>query len=40
MAKKNNQSFMKPMAISSELSEFIGTGPVVVPDVKTKIRKS
>ena len=37
MAKKNNASFMKPMIVSSELSEVIGTGPMPRTQVTKKL---
>ncbi|MCB1067421.1 MAG: hypothetical protein KDK96_08970 [Chlamydiia bacterium] len=37
MAKKNNASFMKPMNVSKELSEVIGTGPMPRTQVTKKL---
>lgn len=37
MAKKNNESFMKPMTVSSELSEVIATGPMPRTHVTKKL---
>ncbi len=37
MPKKNNASFMKPMTVSSELSEVIGTGPMPRTQVTKKL---
>ena len=37
MAKKNNASFMKPMTVSSELSEVIRTGPMPRTQVTKKL---
>ena len=37
MTKKNNASFMKPMTVSSELSEVIGTGPMPRTQVTKKL---
>jgi chromatin remodeling complex protein RSC6 len=37
MTKKNNQSFMKPMTVSNELSEIVGTGPMPRTEVTKKI---
>ena len=37
MTKKNNASFMKPMTVSSELSEVIRTGPMPRTQVTKKL---
>ena len=37
MAKKKNESFMKPMTVSSDLSKIVGAGPMPRTQVTKKL---